>query len=163
MRLLLDTHVVVAFCRNELAQRFPEILEALAEPGVDACVSVASLWEIAIKIRLGKLDAQIPLDRLPDLLENFALVILDISSRHALAHVSPEPRTRDPFDRMLLAQCRLEGLRLVTIDRALAEHPLAWRRGESRGTATPQSSTPARARSGRSLRPAPAPAGRRGS
>jgi PIN domain nuclease of toxin-antitoxin system len=131
MRLLLDTHVVIALSRNELVRRFPEIVEALAEPSVDACVSVASLWEIAIKTRLGKLDAQVPLDRLPDVLENFALEILDINSRHALGHVAPEPRTRDPFDRMLLAQCRIEGLQLVTLDRALAEHPLAWRRGRA--------------------------------
>jgi PIN domain nuclease of toxin-antitoxin system len=44
---------------------------------------------------------------------------------HALASVEPEPATRDPFDRMLVAQCQIEGLRLLTIDRALVSHPLA--------------------------------------
>jgi PIN domain nuclease of toxin-antitoxin system len=45
------------------------------------------------------------------------LVLID--ARHVLASVLPEPATRDPFDRLLLAQCQVEGLRLVTIDRAL--------------------------------------------
>jgi PIN domain nuclease of toxin-antitoxin system len=128
MRLLLDTYVVIALCRDELAHRYPDVVELLAGSDVEASVSAASLWEIAIKTRLGKLDPRIPLERLPVLLENFAVDVLDIRSRHALAHATPEPRTRDPFDRMLLAQCRLEGLRLVTVDRALADHPLAWRR-----------------------------------
>jgi len=48
-----------------------------------------------------------------------------VDERHALAAVDPEPATRDPFDRMLLAQCQIEGLRLVTIDRSLVSHSLA--------------------------------------
>ena len=48
-----------------------------------------------------------------------------IDERHALTSVEPEPMTRDLFDRMLLAQCQVEGLRFVTIDRALVAHPLA--------------------------------------
>jgi PIN domain nuclease of toxin-antitoxin system len=127
MRLLLDTHVVIALCRNELRRRFADLVRLLAAPEAEASVSVASLWEISIKTRLGKLDPEIPLARLPELLEAFGLDILSITSRHALAFVAPEPAARDPFDRMLLVQCRIEGLRLVTRDRALAGHPLAWR------------------------------------
>ncbi len=48
-----------------------------------------------------------------------------INEHHAIAEVLPEPATRDPFDRLLLAQCLVEGLRLVTVDRALVGHPLA--------------------------------------
>src|SRR5262245_22036894 len=125
MRLLLDTHVVIALCRDELGRRFPNALKLLAAPDAEASVSVASFWEISIKTRLGKLDPQIPLDRLPELLGAFGLDILNITSRHAFAFVAPEPATRDPFDRMLLVQCRVEGLRLVTFDRSLATHPLA--------------------------------------
>ncbi len=53
--------------------------------------------------------------------------LLDIDHHHVLAELDPEPATRDPFDRLLLAQCQVEGMQLVTIDRALAGHPLAWR------------------------------------
>lgn len=89
--------------------------------------SVASLWEIAIKVRLGKLDAGVELASIPSMLASFDLTICPIDHRHALTSVHPEPPTRDPFDRMLLAQCQVENLRLVTVDRALVDHPLAWR------------------------------------
>jgi PIN domain nuclease of toxin-antitoxin system len=87
-------------------------------------VSVASLWEIAIKFRLGKLALEV---QLPELVENLGLVLLAIEASHVLAAVDPEPATRDPFDRLLLAQCAVENLHLVTIDRHLTAHPLAWR------------------------------------
>jgi PIN domain nuclease of toxin-antitoxin system len=51
--------------------------------------------------------------------------VLPIVTAHVIAHVAPEPPTRDPFDRLLLAQCKTEARRLVTIDRALVDHPLA--------------------------------------
>jgi PIN domain nuclease of toxin-antitoxin system len=127
MRLLLDTHVVIAVCKNELLHKFPRFAELLTATSTEAIVSVASLWEIAIKTRLGKLDSEIPLERLPDLLEAYSFEILDITKRHALADVAPDPATKDPFDRLLLVQCKLESMQLVTIDRALTDHPLAWR------------------------------------
>jgi PIN domain nuclease of toxin-antitoxin system len=55
------------------------------------------------------------------------MTILNIAAPHVLALVTPEPRPRDPFDRLLLAQCAVENLRLVTVDRALVDHPLAFR------------------------------------
>jgi PIN domain nuclease of toxin-antitoxin system len=48
-----------------------------------------------------------------------------IGERHVLAELQDQPETRDPFDRLLLAQCQIEGLRLVTLDRALVAHALA--------------------------------------
>jgi PIN domain nuclease of toxin-antitoxin system len=53
------------------------------------------------------------------------IAIISINEQHTLAAVEPEPKTRDPFDRMLLAQCQIEGLRLVITDRALVSHPVA--------------------------------------
>lgn len=53
------------------------------------------------------------------------LAILPIETSHGIAAPDAEPDTRDPFDRLLLAQCQIEGLRLVTSDRALLSHPLA--------------------------------------
>lgn len=102
---------------------------ALAQPATEAFVSSASLWEIAIKSRLGKLDAGIDLQHLPAFLESCGVGILDINRYHAVTYVEPEATTNDPFDRMLLVQCQLESLRLVTVDRALVDHPLAWRPG----------------------------------
>ena len=57
--------------------------------------------------------------------EALGLAILAIELNHVIASADPEPETRDPFDRLLLAQCQVENLRLVTVDRALVNHRLA--------------------------------------
>jgi PIN domain nuclease of toxin-antitoxin system len=87
--------------------------------------AVASLWEIAIKHRLGKLVLSVGLDALPELIRALGIELLTVDEHHVMAFVRPEPMTRDPFDRLLLAQCLVEGLRLVTVDRALVSHGLA--------------------------------------
>jgi PIN domain nuclease of toxin-antitoxin system len=127
MGVLLDTHIAIAFLRNTFRTQFPHVHWLLGRSAANGYVSVASLWEIAIKHRLGKLDIDMPLERMPDSLTASALTILPIEIRHVLTAAAPEPPTRDPFDRLLLAQCQVEGLHLVTIDRALVDHPLAFR------------------------------------
>lgn len=96
----------------------------IKEPAGEFHASVASLWEIAIKQRLGKLRLTPGLNTLPELLDGMGIEMIPLNERHVLASVEPEARTRDPFDRLLLAQCKIEDLRLVTIDRALIAHPL---------------------------------------
>jgi PIN domain nuclease of toxin-antitoxin system len=130
MRLLLDTHYVLAILRPELVERYPELTDILAEQHT-ALASVVSLWEIAIKTRLGKLDPGLPLREIADFLFEIGVEVLSLETRHAVGDVDAEPRTRDPFDRLLLVQCQVEGLRLVTVDRALADHPLNWRGWEN--------------------------------
>jgi PIN domain nuclease of toxin-antitoxin system len=126
MRLLLDTNIVLLLPRQDLASRYPGLVKSLADSAVFAFVSVASLWEIAIKVRLGKLEVEMPLDDLTTFLQGFGIALLRIEASHALATVDPEPNTRDPFDRLLLAQCQVEGLKLITLDRALQGHRLAF-------------------------------------
>jgi len=125
MRLLLDTHILLALIEKRTDTFAPGVQRLLAEPAGEFHVSVASLWEIAIKSRLGKLQLKPSLKTLPDLILGLGIELVPINEHHALAAVEPEPLTRDPFDRMLLAQCQLEDLRLVTIDRALVAHPMA--------------------------------------
>jgi len=125
MRLLVDTHILIA-----LAEQKPiphALMVAMKDYETDLYASVASLWEISIKVRLGKLPLKMPLDTFPKFLATSRFTFIGIRASHALAMVDPEPPTRDPFDRMLLTQCQIEGLKLVTIDRALVDHPLAWR------------------------------------
>lgn len=125
MRLLLDTHVALGLLRQASPSPFPDIMRRLADPSTESFVSVASLWEIAIKTRLGKLDSGIALEDIAGYLEAVGLSILPIEARHVIIAAEPEPDTRDPFDRLLLAQCQVENLKLVTIDRQLLAHPLA--------------------------------------
>ena len=89
--------------------------------------STASLWEIAIKSRLGKIDPGLPLAELDEYLMNAGLTFIPIGRDQVLAEFATKPKTRDPFDRLLLATCQVEGLRLVTLDRALSSHALAWK------------------------------------
>ncbi|MBB2820348.1 UNVERIFIED_ORG: PIN domain nuclease of toxin-antitoxin system [Rhizobium esperanzae] len=127
MRLLLDTHIVLAILRKDAGQRFPEIASLLGDSKTVGFVSVASLWETAIKARLGKLDPGMPLEDIAGSLEEIGLILLRIEIQHVITAADPEPETRDPFDRLLLAQCKVEGLQLATVDRLLVGHPLALR------------------------------------
>jgi PIN domain nuclease of toxin-antitoxin system len=127
MKLLLDTHVFLELIGTGAASLPARLAALMRDGGGEHHLSAASLWEIAIKCRLGKLKLTLELGVLPELLDGLGIKIVAIDERHALASIDPEPETRDPFDRMLLAQCQVEGMRLVTIDRALASHPLAAR------------------------------------
>jgi PIN domain nuclease of toxin-antitoxin system len=91
--------------------------------------SIATIWEIAIKYRLGKLNLNVPPARIEERLEGFGCMLLPVTGQHAVAEVEPWPGTNDPFDRLLLAVCQVEGFRFVTRDRKLVGHPLAWRAG----------------------------------
>jgi PIN domain nuclease of toxin-antitoxin system len=127
MRLLLDTHVLIALARRELSKFDARIGAAVLSAENAVFASAASTWEIAIKNRLGKLDPGLSVEELPGYFETIGLTLLAVDHRHAVRRLDPEPATKDPFDRLLLAQCSVEGLRLVTMDRALSAHPLSWR------------------------------------
>lgn len=126
MRLLLDTNVLIIRSseRRRLSANFANAIEASDN---DCFASVLSLWEIAIKMRVGKLDTRMSAAQTADYFDAMDVPFLPITREHVLAELESEPATRDPFDRLLLAICQVEGLRLVTLDRALAAHPLAWR------------------------------------
>jgi PIN domain nuclease of toxin-antitoxin system len=127
VKILLDTHFVLATAGQILKDRAPDLCLLLQRDDVDAWVSVASLWEIAIKTRLGKLAPPAPLTDLENILTTGDVAVAPVETRHAFAVVHPEPATRDPFDRLLLGVCATEGMRLATLDRALTDHPLAFR------------------------------------
>lgn len=124
MRLLLDTHVLLALLDGRLAA-LGRGIESVFKTGEHTFfVSVASLWEIAIKWRLGKLPLNVAPDQLPELLDDMGLAMLTTTAEHVLATVDPEPVTRDPFDRLLLGVCGTDGLQLLTVDHSLVDHRL---------------------------------------
>jgi PIN domain nuclease of toxin-antitoxin system len=127
MRLLLDTHILLAIARGEMAKKHPKFSHALSGEEIRGFGSVASLWEIAIKMRIGKLDLGMTVGEFEEYLSWQGVDWLSINPAHTAALVFPEPDINDPFDRMLLEHCKTEGLQLVTVDRALADHPLALR------------------------------------
>ncbi|MGL5362510.1 MAG: type II toxin-antitoxin system VapC family toxin [Bosea sp. (in: a-proteobacteria)] len=127
MRLLLDTHIVLALIWRDLAGRYPQWADLIQEAPAEVAISAASLWEIAIKTQVQKLDPQIPLNEIEDYLIELGFVILPISAAHVMTKIAPDISTRDPFDRLLVAIAQSEDLRLVTADRALADHPVTFR------------------------------------
>lgn len=84
-------------------------------------VSAVTAWEITIKKSLGKLDAP---DDYEEMLERFRFTPLAITQAHALAVGMLPPHHRDPFDRLLVAQARLEKLTLVSRDRYLGAYDI---------------------------------------
>jgi PIN domain nuclease of toxin-antitoxin system len=129
--LLLDTHLLLSLANGDVEQLPPFIADAIRDRRNALFASVASLWEMAIKHRLGKLPLPCPLGAWPDLLSSMAVSVIDIHPSHVLAEADPLPETRDPFDRLLLAICRCEDMRLATLDRLLLTHPLALRLGSA--------------------------------
>jgi PIN domain nuclease of toxin-antitoxin system len=118
MRLLLDTHVFLwAVTANKRLK--PSTREFLSQADV-VYVSAASLWEIAIKSRLGKIEADAAF--LVDAIESSGFQELPVTARHAAAVAKLPPHHSDPFDRLLLAQAFLEPLRFVTADPALTAY-----------------------------------------
>lgn len=125
MMYLVDTHILLALLGQNTALLPHSHAELLSGKMRVFSASVASIWEIAIKHRLGKLALSFELPVLPQLLADARIGVLPVKIHHVLAEADPAPATRDPFDRLLLAQCQVDGLRLVTLDRALTGHPLA--------------------------------------
>ena len=115
MRLLLDTNVFLWWQWSD--RRLPAVVrQAIEDPASDILVSAATVWEISIKRKIGKLDFEgSPVAACLE--AGFAL--LDVAAANAeLAGDLPRHHD-DPFDRMLVAQARMEGLVLATRDRQL--------------------------------------------
>lgn len=112
MRLLLDTHIFLWW--NSGDHRMPVRARAAIEsPETEVYLSAVSVWEIAIKRAIGKL---VFLESIVQTIEGHNFRPLIIMPEHAeWAGALPLLHT-DPFDRMLIAQAQLEGLRLVTVD-----------------------------------------------
>ncbi|MDP1705205.1 MAG: type II toxin-antitoxin system VapC family toxin [Sulfurimicrobium sp.] len=118
---MLDTHLVLWWLTR--AQRVPDEAQELVENADHpAAISHASLWEMAIKISIGKLEIDLP--RFVKMAEASGFEWLDIKKEHllALAVLPPCDDHRDPFDRLLVAQSQAEPLVLLTCDAKLARY-----------------------------------------
>jgi PIN domain nuclease of toxin-antitoxin system len=118
MRLLLDTHVFLwAVTANPRLK--PGTRDFLSR--ADAVyVSAVSIWEIAIKARLGRIDADAAF--LADAIDSSGFIELPVTAHHAAAVAKLPLHHTDPFDRLLVAQAFLEPLRFVTADGMLAAY-----------------------------------------
>ena len=123
--LILDTNIVIALINGTTGSLPKHAREALAEPPPHI-VSVVSIWEIAIKFAKGKLALALPIENIPTFLNSLGVTVIPMTLDHAVAVATPLPDTKDPFDRLLLAVCAVEGRRLVTTDQRLGGHRLVY-------------------------------------
>lgn len=122
MRYLIDTHCWL-WLQTEPNRFEHELLQDLARPDTERYFSAASAWEIAVKHALGKLPLpQSPAMYVPERMRLSGVRGLDITHAHALAVSELPLHHRDPFDRMLVAQARVEGLTLITADPVFANY-----------------------------------------
>jgi PIN domain nuclease of toxin-antitoxin system len=123
VRVLLDTHAFLWWIADDprLSSRARRII---ADSSNDVYFSAASGWEIAIKARLGRLSvvgSDVERFVAEQVISN-GFRVLPIHLNHALRTYSLSDHHRDPFDCVLLAQCAVEGLALLSADRRLARH-----------------------------------------
>lgn len=122
MKLLLDTHALLWFLAGsaELGTRARRSIEDLRN---ERLVSVASLWEMAIKISLGRLSfPTTDTGAVVGLLRSNRMEMLPVEAAHALGVAQLPRHHRDPFDRLLIAQAILEGAAIVSRDEQFAAY-----------------------------------------
>lgn len=111
MRILIDTHVLLWHIEDnpKLSTQWSDILQDSRNL---IMISIASVWEIAIKTSLQKLSISYPLDKLLPI----EFQVLDLHISHLIAYQNLPFHHKDPFDRILVAQAQVEELSIMTVD-----------------------------------------------
>jgi len=122
MRLLIDTHLLI-WAAEGPERLSAEALSLMADPENLLIFSAASIWEIAIKQSLNRRDFSVDASLIRRGLIESGYEELAISAAHAIAVADLPNIHADPFDRMLVAQARIDGLLLLTADQRLASYP----------------------------------------
>jgi PIN domain nuclease of toxin-antitoxin system len=122
LKILLDTHCWLWWL-SEPQKLTSSMQQAIANPENELFLSVASIWEIAIKVAMGKLTIPQPLPKLvAEQLSIDGIKTLDIRTIHALKIEELPTHHKDPFDRILIAQAICENLTIITRDLKFAAY-----------------------------------------
>ena len=124
MRVLLDTHAFLWWVmdNDRLSNRVREII---LDRNNQVFFSAASAWELAIKVGTGKLTLPEPIEiYIPTRLANNGFEALAIEVRHTLQVASLPDYHRDPFDRILIAQCLVDNLTIASCDAQIIRYPV---------------------------------------
>ena len=127
MKLLLDTHVFLWFFETS-GKLSPPARQALTSSENECYLSIVSVWEMQIKIGLGKLSCRRPLQEAAELATDDGLRILPVNQQHIYRLASLADYHHDPFDRLIIAQAMCEDLTIVTRDKSFPHYgvPLLW-------------------------------------
>ncbi len=119
MRLLLDSHALLWFALDD-PQLSPTARAAILEPANEVVISPASLWELAIKVSIGKLSVAQPFEQFAAACEQrFPLLAINAAHTAQVATLPFHTGHRDPFDRLMIAQAMVDRLNVVSRDAAL--------------------------------------------
>ncbi len=121
MNLLLDTHLLL-WAASEPNRLSAKARALLLDPANHLVFSSASLWEVSIKSVLERSDFNVDPRRLWRMLLVNGYRELPVTSEHSVAVNDLPPLHKDPFDRILIAQARVEGLILLTVDKTVAKY-----------------------------------------
>jgi PIN domain nuclease of toxin-antitoxin system len=125
VKLLFDTRAFI-WWDGDQSKLSAAALEACQSPANGLHLSLASVWELQIKMQLGKLTLRLPLaDVLRDQQQQNGLVLEPVTLEDILALSALPTLHRDPFDRLIIAQANRRGFRLVTQDPEFACYPVA--------------------------------------
>lgn len=124
MRLLIDTHAFLWFITDS-PRLSPTAKDLMGDIENDRIISVASLWEIAIKNSLGKLELKEPFENfMPRQLEHNRIDLLAIEITHLARLVTLPFHHHDPFDRLIIAQAACENLPVLSVDTRLDSYDI---------------------------------------
>jgi PIN domain nuclease of toxin-antitoxin system len=124
MNAVLDTQALI-WLDAEPAKLSPRVVHYLADPGCTVYLSVVSIWEMVIKIGIGKLTLRNTVRAIVDgQLAANPLTLLPVSYEHVLAVGNLPDIHKDPFDRLLAAQAIVEGAVFLTADTVFAQYPV---------------------------------------
>ena len=125
MKYLLDTHAVIWYFENssELPKKIEELID---NPEISVYISSVSLWEIAIKISLSKLDLKLSLEELLYIVKNRDFDIIQIENEYLKKLYELPFIHKDPFDRLLISTAMAEDLTIITIDENIQKYDVSW-------------------------------------
>ena len=127
MKYLLDTHAMIGFFEND--KQLPEKIRSVISDGNNIIyASIASIWEIAIKIGLGKLELTLTTDMIFEQIEKDDFILLAITNEPINIIQTLPHHHRDPFDRMIIAQAQAENCTIISRDGAFEDYdvPVLW-------------------------------------
>jgi len=125
MKYLLDTHVIIWMIED--SPNLPlAIREIIKNPENQVVICSISLWEIAIKMNIGKLTLSVTFDELVDILRNGDFDFVQVEDEY-LSCLSKLPLLhKDPFDRLLISTAIVEKITLITIDENIQKYDVSW-------------------------------------
>jgi PIN domain nuclease of toxin-antitoxin system len=125
MKLLLDTHAFIWFVENDTNLPI-KLRNQIEDTENEILISIASLWEMAIKTSLGKLEMASDIPSLINKIEANGFSMLPILPEHTVCVASLPFHHRDPFDRMLIAQTIIEKIKIITKDPVFDDYGVDW-------------------------------------